>query len=384
MFNTTPALSDRSRPCWTVYAAICAIYLWVCAPAAQADVLAQVMDEGIAALLQEQVDVRRVATGMVVGVIDDKGRRIISYGTGGISNPAAVDGESVFELGSITKTFTATLLADMVARGEVRLTDPIGMYLPSSVRTPTYNGRQITLGDLASHLSGLPSDPDNSNHTDMHNPFVDYSVAQMYDYLSHVTLTRDIGSEFEYSNFGVGLLGHLLALRANTDYEALLRSRILNPLGMLHTGITVDPATQKHLVAGHYTPETPAPRFQAPTVPGAGSLRSSANDLLNYLAANMGQLDGTLAAVIDSTHPMRHTTGKPETDIALGWLIYHKHGSDIIWHSGLTNGFNAYIGFDLKGKRGVVVLANMHGNVSLIGQHLLNPEYPLPQPAMQH
>ena len=154
-------------------------------------------------------------------------------------------GDTVFEIGSGTKVFTSLLLADMAHRGEVALDDTIGKYLPPDVKMPERNGRSITLVDLATHTSGLPRLPTNLSPKDPNNPYADYSVEQFYQFLSTYQLTRDIGSQYEYSNLGGGLLGHILALRAGMSYEALVESRICDPLGMNSTRITLIPEMKR-------------------------------------------------------------------------------------------------------------------------------------------
>jgi CubicO group peptidase (beta-lactamase class C family) len=147
--------------------------------------------------------------------------------------------------------FTGTLLADMVARGEVSLGYPVVEYLPKGVTMPARAGREITLADLSTHPSGLPNLPDNLVPRDMSNPYADYTFALMYDFLSEHELRRDIGSEFEYSSLGVGLLGHVLARHAETDYESLVRERIFEPLGMSMSTITLSGDTKALMVRGH-------------------------------------------------------------------------------------------------------------------------------------
>jgi CubicO group peptidase (beta-lactamase class C family) len=196
-------------------------------------------DASIRDIVKPRVDSGRSA-GIVAGVLDHGARRVVACGSSGSSRP--LDGDTVFEIGSVTKVFTAALLADMVARKEVSLDDPISKYLPAGMKTPTRGGRSITLGDLATQSSGLPRLPDNLAPKDPSNPYADYTVEKLYDFLSRYELTRDIGAMYEYSNLGVGLLGHLLALRAGTSYEELLTKRILQPLGMRDTAITLSPS----------------------------------------------------------------------------------------------------------------------------------------------
>ena len=173
-------------------------------------------DTEIRKILAERVDTYHQSVGIVVGVIEPAGRRIVTYGRASTGGPMPLDGDTVFEIGSMSKVFTSLLLADAVQRGEVALTDPITKYLPSSVKVPE-RGRPITLQDLSTHTSGLPRLPD-MNPKDPENPYADYSVDQLYRFLSTYQLPRDVGASYEYSNLGAGLLGHILALRAGMDY----------------------------------------------------------------------------------------------------------------------------------------------------------------------
>ena len=208
-------------------------------------------DDAIRAILAARIDTHGHSVGSVIGIIAPAGRRVIAHGTRSKDDGTRVDGETVFELASVTKAFTSLLLADAVTRGEVALSDPVSRYLPPSVRMPERGGRAITLHDLATHTSGLPREPSNLQPKDPANPFADYTVEQLYQFLSGHELTRDIGSEFEYSNLGAGLLGHVLALRAGSDYETLVRTRITSPLGMSSTGVTLSPGMRARLAPGH-------------------------------------------------------------------------------------------------------------------------------------
>src|SRR5712671_795164 len=170
-------------------------------------------DAEIRQILVERVDKYRQSVGIVVGVIGPSGRRIISYGNLASGDSRPLNGDTVFEIGSITKVFTSLLLADMVGRNEVALSDPVAKYLPATVRVPERRGEQITLEDLATHTSGLPRMPANVDSRDPANPFAEYSVDRLYDFLSNYRLPRDIGESFEYSNIGGALLGHALSQR---------------------------------------------------------------------------------------------------------------------------------------------------------------------------
>src|SRR5262245_23919512 len=198
-------------------------------------------------ILVRRVDQQRQAVRNGAVIIEPGGRRVVAHGHLANGDPHALDGDTIFEIGSISKVFTSLLLAEMVNRKEVALDDPAAKYLPEHVRMPQRSGKSITLLDLSTHSSGLPSVASNLKPKDPANPYTDYGVDDLYEFLSGYTLPREPGSEFEYSNLGAGLLGHILAYRAGTDYENLIRSRITQPLGMLDTGITLPPSMKQRM-----------------------------------------------------------------------------------------------------------------------------------------
>jgi serine-type D-Ala-D-Ala carboxypeptidase/endopeptidase len=321
-----------------------------------------------------------------VGITDSTGRRTISYGKFDKGDSKAVDGNTIFEIGSVTKVFTSLLLADMVQRGEVALTDPVAKYLPAGVKMPERNGQQISLEDLATHTSGLPRLPSNLSPKDASNPYADYSVEQLYEFLSSYQLTRDIGSQYEYSNLGGGLLGHVLARRAGIDYEKLVHSRICEPLGMQSTAITLSDEMKTRFAVGHDATMQEVPHWDLPTLAGAGALRSSANDMLTFVAANLGYVKTSLAPAMTAMLAVRRPTGAPGLEVGLAWHILTRDNHEIIWHNGGTGGFRSFVGFERKTGMGVVVLSNAGtpAGVDDIGQHLLNASAPLWQPPKEH
>jgi CubicO group peptidase (beta-lactamase class C family) len=334
-------------------------------------------DSAVRALLVPRVsalpDTGKHGEGIVVGLLDVGGRRrIIALG---------VDSSGVFEIGSITKTFTASILADMAARGEVRLDDPVAKLLPSSAHIPARSGRQITLLDLATQSSGLPRMPSNFTPRDSMNPYADYTVQQMYAFLSGYQLTRDIGASYEYSNLGVGLLGHALALKAGTSYENLVTRRILTPLGMKETAITLTPSLRSRLAPGHDGEGNVVSNWDLPTLAGAGALRSTANDMLSYLAANLDTSAAPLARAMRDAQEARRDAGGPATRIGLAWHITARPSGKIVWHNGGTGGYRSFTGFDPVRRVGVIVFCN-NGNESVddIGFHLLDETFPLRTP----
>ena len=329
-------------------------------------------------ILQQRVDVDKQCAGIAVGIINEKGNQVIGYGALRKSDGSVMpDRDTVFEIGSVTKVFTTLLLADMVGRGEVALSDPASKYLPPTVTMPSRDGCEITLLDLATHTSALPSLPDNFRPVDGLNPYADYTVPQMYAALSNCKLTREIGKKYEYSNLGMGLLAHILANRAGTDYETLVAERITKPLGMNDTAITLTTKMRKRLAAGHSEALEEVKNWDLPTLAGAGALRSTVGDMIKFVEASMGKTESPLSAAIGLQTETRFPAGSPNLSIALAWHKSAIKGGEIVWHNGQTGGFHSFIGFDKKRGVGVVVLANTAADIDDIGLHLLNREIPL-------
>jgi CubicO group peptidase (beta-lactamase class C family) len=332
-------------------------------------------------ILVKRIDHQKQAVGIVVGVIEPNGRRVVAYGKLANSDPRTLDGDTIFEIGSITKVFTSLLLADMVNRKEMSLDDPAAKYLPDSATMPERNGGSIRLHDLSTHTSGLPPLPGNLK------PESGYRIEDLYQFLSGYKLPRDPGSEYEYSNLGAGLLGHLLARRAGSDYESLVRSRITQPLGMPDTGITFSSTVNQRMATGHNAMLAPVANSDLPApLAGAGALRSSANDMLTFLEAFLGYEESLLSPAMKAMLEVRRPAG--QATIGLGWIIISAHGREIVGHDGATGGFHSFAGYDVEARTGVVVLSNAStpSGIDDIGFHLLNPNAPLanPEPPKQH
>jgi CubicO group peptidase (beta-lactamase class C family) len=340
-------------------------------------------DTEIRKILADRIDTQKQGVGIVVGIVDAHGRRIVSYGSFETDGKRPVDGDTVFEIGSMTKVFTSLVMMDMAERHEIAITDPVAKYLPAEVKMPQRNGRQITFEDISMQSSGLPRLPNNMHPKEFLNPYADYTVAQLYEFLSGYELTRDIGSKYEYSNLAVGLLGHVLALRARTDYESMVRARVLQPLGMKSTSITLTPDMQARLAPGHNGALKTVPNWDLPALAGAGALRSTANDMLTFLAANLGYVKSPLAPAMADMVKKRNPTGGPGLDIAYAWHIFQHHDDPLIWHNGGTGGYRTFMGYLPKEGVGVVALSNVSNGpgVDDIGRHLLAADLPLIEPA---
>jgi CubicO group peptidase (beta-lactamase class C family) len=336
-----------------------------------------ISDSDIRNILAERVDKYRQTVGIVVGVIEPRGRRIIAYGHRASTDARPVDGDTVFEIGSITKVFTSLLLADMVERKEVRLLDPVAKFLPPGTNVPELDGEEITLHDLATHTSGLPRMPLNVDSVDPLNPYADYSVGKLYEFLGKYQLQRAVGARFEYSNLGEALLGQALALRAGTSYESLVQARINALLGMKSTAVSLTPAMKQRLAPGHAYGLEPTPNWDMASLEAAGGLRSTANDLLSFLSGHLGYTPTSLAPAMKAMTEVRRTVSG--RSVSLGWFIENRGGVDVIYHSGGTGGYLSFIGYAPSMRTGVVILSNsgLGAGIDDIGFHLLSPGSPL-------
>jgi len=316
--------------------------------------------------------------GVVVGLLEADGtRRVVACGDPG-PGQRPLDGESVFEIGSITKTFTGTLLAGMARRGEVSATDPLATLLPVEVRVPTRNGKVITLLDLTTHRSGLPRMPANFAPANPANPYADYTVEQLYAFVSGYALPRDPGALAEYSNLATGLLGHALARRAGLSYEALVTQRILEPLGMRHTGISLTPWMREHLAYGHTAFGDTTSNWDIPTLAGAGALRSTADDMLRYAAAALVSADTGVPGALQAALRAQRALGTGGDSIGFNWIVSRRGERAVTWHNGGTGGYRTFLGIDRAAGRAVVVLTNSGGDgLDDLGFHLLDPTVPL-------
>lgn len=335
---------------------------------------AQLPKDSIRLILKQEIQNKR-SVGIAAGFITAKGNEVICAGQTALVNDKQVDGNTLFEIGSISKVFTCIILADMVIKKEVSLNDPISKYLPATVKPPQRNGKEITLLDLATHRSGLPRLPDNFAPKDENNPYADFTAKELYAFLNNYTLTRDIGEKYEYSNLAVGLLGHILCLVNKCDYETLLKQRITSVLNMPSTVVSLSPELKKQMAIGHNENLAPVSNWDMAVLAGAGGIRSSVNDMLVFASANAGITKTPLDSAIKFTQIFRNHCDVPEFDMGLGWHIYTYENNKYLNHNGGTGGFRTFIAVDKAQHIGVVVLANAGNDVDDIGFHTLNSNF---------
>jgi len=331
----------------------------------------------IHAFLQQRVEVEKRDVGIVVGIVDEHGSSIVSCGKMDNGTDQEVNGDTLFDLASITKTFTALLLQDMVERGEMKLDDPVTKYLPESVKMPTRNGKEITLLQLATHTSGLPLLPDNTGPKSR-LPTADYTFEKLDAFVSGYKLTREPGTKYEYSNPGMALLGQVIALKARTNYESLVVDRICRPLEMDSTRFTLTPELKSRFATGHNQLGHTVPSWDWGALASAAALHSTVNDMLKYVSANLGLTSSSMTPLMAKTHVAHFHANVIDEDVGLGWFTTRDlDGTKIIWKSGHGPGYTAFTGFDMTRRRGLVVLSNSEDgdDVSITGMLLLESEW---------
>jgi D-alanyl-D-alanine-carboxypeptidase/D-alanyl-D-alanine-endopeptidase len=340
-------------------------------------------DDGLAAevgtLVRPRIEAGR-SVGIVVGVVRDGRSEVFGFGRPSIEDDEPPDGRTVFEIGSISKVFTAIALADMAREGLVALDDPVASLLPEGTRVPDHDGHAITLRTLANHTSGLPTLIPKvlARAVAGKDPYADVSPRDLYDFLATARINRDPGSKYAYSNLGAGLLGTALARRAGMGYEDLVLTRICRPLGMADTRVTLDPE-QSIRLAHPYTKQGKAAIYWTlDAFAGAGALRSTADDLLKFARANLGlgPSPDRLRAAMDEARTPRTPTGHDGLKIGLGWHVFEANDKakrpETTWHNGGTGGFRSFLAMVRETSLAVVVLSNSDDSVDDLGLAMID------------
>jgi CubicO group peptidase (beta-lactamase class C family) len=286
--------------------------------------------------------------------------------------------DTEFEIGSITKVFTCAALATLLEEGVVKLDDPVAGLLPADWTVPSFDGHTVTLENLATHYSGLPRMPDEPPKgalmdfllmNMLADPYRNATVEYVRNYLGQLKLTRAPGTSYEYSNLGMGLLGHALATKTGQSYASMIKERVCDPLEMGDTAVCLAGEQETRLAQGYMGPimlgpvciALPMARWtMREPFQGCGSLCSTARDMLKFLRANMAAPEGPLGKVLARVQESRRTTNIPGCTIGLALHILTVDGLDepMLWHNGGTGGYNSFLGFTKRHKTGVIMLAN--------------------------
>jgi CubicO group peptidase (beta-lactamase class C family) len=338
--------------------------------------------------------------GVAIGIIDGDTKAVYGFGQKSAVDSAPPDGDTVYEIGSVTKVFTSLLFSMLVDEGKLRLDEPLQEALGPKVVVPTYQGTPIRLVDLATHTAGLPGLPAESQ-TPMAlwatltpgNPYAYFPEERMLGALKTCPLASKPGTHNEYSNYGVMLLGNAVCRAAGSSYDELVRTRIAGPLGMANTAVTLSPEQARRRVpgyAGYFDAGSRRLSYAAspwdfpPGTEGAGALKSTVNDLLRFLSAQMQPSQDALGKAMENTqHPLRDTDD-PDTRVGLGW--HFRQTKDmaypIVWHNGGTRGYSSFVAFCRERRTGVVLLSNSFetlGRIDVAGLGVFDALHNRPQ-----
>ena len=332
--------------------------------------LSDTLDRWVEQLVRSYVQKGNTA-GIALAVIEHGRIRRYSYGTTDKNKNGLPDPEkTIFEIGSVTKTFTSLLLAQQVSSGRMRLNDPVNKYLPDSIPLLAFNGAPILIVHLANHTSGFPRLPSNifNGHIDPKNPYLHYVQDSIYSFLVHYRAGVQPGTVFSYSNFGAGLLGTILEKQWQMDFGQMIVQQICKPLGMSNTFVDIPEPLKTQFAQGYNENGMATNSWDLASLKGSGAIRSTLNDMIRYTQAQMGA-KSLLEKSIKQTH-IRTFQG-PGQVMGLGWRI-DKAGSHTYYHhSGGTGGFRSFVGFDIDRQLGVVILSNAAEEVTAIGERIL-------------
>ncbi|NNJ72814.1 MAG: serine hydrolase [Enterobacterales bacterium] len=325
--------------------------------------------EQISKIINYKLNTEKLGVGVAVAVFDGEKTEFLNFGLSHKNPSQMVNSDTLFEIGSITKTFTATALASMVNEGLIKLDDPIQKYLPKEVTVPVKNDKPITFMSLATHKSGLPRLATNMPFADPQDPYADYSVELLYAFLNNHELAHEVGTHQEYSNLGFGLLGHVMALIDNKSYEQMIYDRVLKPLNMSNTFIDIPEAKQVNLSDGHDGELNKAKHWDLGSLDGAGAIKSNIKDMSLYLMGNIRTkpLHDEFTFIQNMTKELLPTGN----GIGMTWVVNREKNANMYMHDGGTGGFRSFIGFDNETKKGIVILANSVFEMNAVGYHYL-------------
>lgn len=305
--------------------------------------------------------------GASIAILKDGKTYFYGYGETAKGSNSIPDNRTIFEIGSISKTFTATLLADAVSKGKIKLDDPVNKYLPDSIPAIAFDGVLVTIKSLINHSSGIPRMPSNFG-TGKADPYIDYDDSKMFSFYKHFTPTRKLGDKYEYSNLAVGTVGVILERINKDSYENMLLKTICKPLRMNDTKVYLRPEDSARFAKGYSDGNFAAPwNFKA--FMAAGGIRSTPADMILYAQAQLGTSPRALNSDIQLTHTVIFKT----TDATLGMAWHYiKPGKDeILFHNGGTGGYKSYLAVNLQKKFAVVILSNTTISVDGVGNELM-------------
>jgi CubicO group peptidase (beta-lactamase class C family) len=307
--------------------------------------------------------------GLSIGILKGGVTHIYNYGETAAGNGIMPDANSIFEIGSITKTFTSTLLAYYVNEGKIKLTDPITKYLPDSVAA-NKELQNVTLLSLSNHTSGLPRLPDNFEYhsSDPLDPYKDYTKQYLFSYLKSCKLITKPGETYAYSNLAVGLLGTILEEVSGKSFAEMVQEIICDPSNMQSTRQHLNPVQKQRFVKVYNEEGKETSPWNFSALAPCGALRSTVNDLLIYVKANMTKDNTKLSKAFDLTHQITFDKG---VKLGLAWHIIVVNGVEYYFHNGGTYGCNSFLAFNTEKNMAIVVLSNAGISTDELGADIL-------------
>lgn len=341
---------------------------------------AHAMDEAtLGAIVEKRLAGDRTGACMAVAVIET-GQVAKVYRCAEAGRPVRIDASTAFEIGSVSKTMTSILLADLIGQGKASLDDALADYLPAGTKVPDFDGQPILLRHVVTHTSGLPALPSRLGATDMRDPYVNLTEDALLASLGDAKLLAAPGNKFEYSNFASMVLSYAVARRAGTDFESLLKERLFVPLGMDKAYVGKPPAGVRAAL-GHApnAATTPAWNF-ATNLAGVGGVRATLDDMVAYVRGNLAPSGLSIAPALELAQ--RQVSEQPP--MAMNWMLAKVGDRTVHMHEGGTGGFSAFVSVDRSKQRGVVILSdttwNSIGSLGSLGMHLVDPAFPLGKP----
>jgi CubicO group peptidase (beta-lactamase class C family) len=340
------------------------------------DLARAMTDEGLADVVRQRLHGDRTGACMAVAVIEkDHVARTFQCASDGDSGRIGPD--AVFEIGSVSKTMTAALLAELILQGNGSLDDTLASWLPEGTKVPDWQGQPILLRHVVTHTSGLPALPSRMDATGT-DPYAKLDEAALLASLGDVKLAAAPGTKFEYSNFAMMVLSQAIARRAGTDFESLARRELFAPLGMAHAYVNQSPAGVR-VATGHASSGLAVPAWHFDTdLAGVGGVRATLDDMARYAQGGLGWIDVPVARALRKTH-------EPLTEqMGMNWMRTPIKGRPVLWHEGATGGFSSFVSLDPQRQRGVVILSDTSwtsiGGLGSLGMHLVDESLPLGGP----
>lgn len=306
--------------------------------------------------------------GIAAAYVDETGVTFFNAGHFSDQNTALITAETQFEIGSLSKVFTALLLADSILVDKVAVDQPVG---------PPFARSQITYRQLATHTSGLPSLPPKLLPADLANPYADQDLPALVEAFDSLSASARKGPS-AYSNLGFAVLGQAVAGAWGESYEELLTRRVLQPMGLNDTKVGWRNADMKRLAPGHGL-GGPAKNWDLNAYEPAGALVSTSADLSRFIQACLGFVDTPLAQAVAETSRGIEAGEMKGSAIGLAWIVEIQGSSEIVWHNGGTGGYRSFMGYNRTRKFGVILLANRTEELDSLGLALLSDRLPTPE-----